>query len=209
MKIAVIDYGLGNMRSVEQALAHLGAQAQLTSAPADLEAADALVLPGDGAFGDGMKGLAGHGLVEPIRALAKTKPLLGICLGLQMFFESSEESPGAVGLGLLKGCSKRFSGPAFGAAGGLKVPHMGWNRLSMARPHPVFEGVADGSHVYFVHSYYVAPADEADVIARSDYGGPFCAVAGRERFVGCQYHPEKSQRAGIRMLRNFLDWAGR
>jgi glutamine amidotransferase len=155
-----------------------------------------------------MAGLRERGLVEPLRAAARAgKPLLGICLGLQLFFESSEESPGVEGLGVLPGVVARFSGAAFGAKSGLKVPHMGWNALALARPHPVLARTPDGACVYFVHSYYVRPAAEGDVLALCDYGGRFCAVAGRGAVVGCQFHPEKSQAVGLRILRDFAAWA--
>lgn len=208
MRVAIIDYGLGNLRSVEKAFVHLGADVRLTERPEDLASAEALVLPGVGAFGDGMTGLAERNLVTPLREAALSgKPLLGVCLGLQLFFESSEESPGVVGLGLLGGVVVKFDGQPFGATGGLKVPHMGWNTLRFPGKHPVFGGIPDAPWVYFVHSFYVRPARRADVIAESDYGGSFCAVAGRDRTVGCQFHPEKSQGVGLKVLENFLAWA--
>jgi glutamine amidotransferase len=210
MRVAIVDYGLGNLRSVTKAFAKLGADAVLTGDPADLDGAAALVLPGVGAFGDGMAGLQQRDLVEPLRAAAKSgKPILGICLGLQLFFEKSSEAPGVPGLGLLAGEVVRFEGPAFGAKGWLKVPHMGWNTLTFARAHPVFQGLPENPWVYFVHSYYVNPAAEADTIATSDYGRRFCAGAGAKRIVGTQFHPEKSQTLGLKMLENFLAWAGR
>jgi glutamine amidotransferase len=208
MQVVIIDYGLGNLRSVQKAFVRLGADAVLTESSERLASADALVLPGVGAFGDGMTGLTQRNLVNPLRdAVMAGKPLLGICLGLQLFFESSEESPGVVGLGLLGGSVVKFDGKAFGAQGGLKVPHMGWNTLRFASQHPVFAGLPESPWVYFVHSYYVKPAQRSDVIAESDYGGTFCAVAGRQRFVGCQFHPEKSQSVGLKVLENFLAWA--
>lgn len=208
MQVAIIDYGLGNLRSVEKAFARLGADAVLAESPERMASAEALVLPGVGAFGDGMAGLAKRNLVEPLReAVMAGKPLLGICLGLQLFFESSNESPGVVGLGLLGGEVVKFDGKAFGAQGGLKVPHMGWNTLRFTAQHPVFAGLPESPWVYFVHSFYVKPARPSDVIAESDYGGAFCAVAGRQRFAGCQFHPEKSQAVGLKVLDNFLAWA--
>lgn len=207
MKVAIVDYGLGNLRSVEKAFAHLGAEAAVTERPADVAGADAVVVPGVGAFGDGMAGLEQRGLCEPIRAFAASgRPVLGICLGLQLFFESSEESPGKQGLGLLQGDSGLFRGEAFGARGGLKVPHMGWNALRFARAHPIFAGLADGAFVYFVHSFFVRPRDSQDTLAWSEYGGRLCAAAGRGNVVGCQFHPEKSQAAGLGILKNFLAW---
>lgn len=208
MHVAIIDYGLGNLRSVQKAFARLGAQSSLAETPEAMASADALVLPGVGAFGDGMVGLTQRNLVTPLRDAAMAgKPLLGICLGLQLFFESSEESPGVVGLGLLGGDVKKFDGKAFGAQGGLKVPHMGWNTLRFASKHPIFAGIPEKPWVYFVHSFYVKPAQRTDVIAESNYGGAFCAVAGRQRFVGCQFHPEKSQTVGLKVLENFMAWA--
>ena len=208
MRITIVDYGLGNLLSVSKAFARLGAEPLLTTRPEDLAQAEALVLPGVGAFGDGMAGLKSRGLVEPLRAaVAAGRPLLGICLGLQLLFEHSGEAPGVPGLGLLRGDVVRFAGRDFGARGGLKVPHMGWNRITLARPHPVFQGLGEGAYVYFVHSYCVAPADAGDVLARADYGGAFCAAAGRDRLVGVQFHPEKSQAVGLKLLENFLAWA--
>jgi glutamine amidotransferase len=207
MKIAVVDSGSGNLRSAVKAFEHLGAESALTDNPSDLAAADALVLPGQGAFGDGMAGLARRGLVEPLREQARAgKPVLGICIGLQLFFERSEESPDMEGLGLLKGEVVRFKGTAFGAPGGLKVPHMGWNALSFPTPHPIFKGLEDGVHVYFVHSYYAKPAETSECLAVSEYSVDFCASAGTGRIVGCQFHPEKSQSVGLKILRNFLVW---
>lgn len=207
MKIAVVDSGSGNLRSAVKAFEHLGAESALTDQPSDLATADALVLPGQGAFGDGMAGLTTRGLVEPLREQARSgKPILGICIGLQLFFERSEESPDVEGLGLLKGDVVRFEGSAFGAAGGLKVPQMGWNTLSFPNPHPIFNGLAEGVYVYFVHSYYARPANPSECVAESEYGVPFCASAGTGRIVGCQFHPEKSQKVGLQILRNFLAW---
>lgn len=208
MQVAIIDYGLGNLRSVEKAFSSLGVEAVLTEEAQQLQSADLLVLPGVGAFGDGMAGLTQRDLVTPIRdQVASGKPLLGICLGLQLFFERSEENPGVEGLGLLEGRVTKFDGEAFGASGGLKVPHMGWNTLRFTGTHPVFAGLPESPWVYFVHSFFVEPANRDDVIAESDYGGSFCAVAGRKRIVGCQFHPEKSQAVGLKVLENFLAWA--
>jgi len=206
MKIAIVNGGSGNLGSALKAFAHLGADAALCDNAAEIALADRIVIPGQGHFGDVMNGLHARGLVEPIRAAAKAGiPVFGICIGLQLFFEKSAEAPGLSGLGLLKGEVQLFSGARYGAAGGLKVPHMGWNALKLARPHPVFDGL-DGTHVYFVHSYFVNPASNADVLAWCDYGLTFCAAAGQDNLVGCQFHPEKSQTAGLRILKNFLEW---
>lgn len=206
MNIAIVNCGSGNLGSALKAFVHLGANAALRDRPEDLDAADALVIPGQGQFGDVMTGLAQRNLIEPIKNAAKAgKPVFGICIGLQLFFEASEESPGIPGLGLLKGTVRLFQGPDFGAAGGLKVPHMGWNALKLSRQHPCMQGL-DGKFVYFVHSYYVAPAQPADAVAWSTYGQVFCAAAGTGNVFGVQFHPEKSQTDGIRILKNFLTW---
>jgi imidazole glycerol-phosphate synthase subunit HisH len=204
MDIAIIDYGIGNLRSVEKALQHLGCDALLTRNPADLAGARKLVLPGVGNFGECVNTMRACGFAEPLLAEVRVgKPLLGICVGLQMLFEGSEESPGTPGLGLLKGKVRRFAGPAFAGPETLKIPQIGWNSLSFPRPHPLFAGLPENSYVYFVHSYHAQAADVADVLAWSDYGGPFCAAAGRGNILGVQFHPEKSQDVGLRILRNF------
>ncbi|MBI3831340.1 MAG: imidazole glycerol phosphate synthase subunit HisH [Planctomycetes bacterium] len=206
MKIAIVDCGSGNLGSALKAFQHLGADAALCERPEELDRADALVLPGQGQFGDVMKGLASRNLVEPIQAAAKAgKTVFGICIGLQLFFETSEESKGVAGLGLLEGSVRFFHGVSYGAKGGLKVPHMGWSPLHLARPHPCLEGL-HGEHVYFVHSYFVLPTQKEDVIAYGEYGRHFCAAAGKGNVVGVQFHPEKSQQAGMRILKNFLAW---
>jgi glutamine amidotransferase len=152
-----------------------------------------------------MAALRAHGFVEPLlEAVAAGKPLLGICVGFQMFFEGSEENPEAAGLGLLQGRVVRFRGPAFEGPDALKVPQIGWNALEPAAPvHPLFAGLAAGSHVYFVHSYCAQPVDAAEVLAWSDYGGRFCAAAGKRNIAGVQFHPEKSQQVGLKILNNF------
>jgi len=206
MKIAIVNCGSGNLGSALKAFQHLGADAALCDQPAQLAAADALVIPGQGRFGDVMKGLAARNLVEPLKAAAAAgKPVFGICIGLQLFFEDSAESPGVQGLGFFKGSCQLFKGPDFGARRSLKVPQMGWNALKVTRPHPVLDGV-DGQHVYFVHSYFVSPAQPADTVAESDYGFAYCAAAGKGNIFGVQFHPEKSQTAGLRIIRNFLNW---
>ena len=206
MKVAIVNGGSGNLGSALKAFVHLGADAALCESPEQIEGAERVVIPGQGHFGDVMQGLAARGLIEPVRAAAQAgKPVFGICIGLQLFFEQSAEAPGVAGLGLLKGEVQLFRGSRYGAASGLKVPHMGWNALKLARPHPVFAGL-DGMHVYFVHSYFVQPAERTDTLAWCEYGLTFCAAAGRDNLVGCQFHPEKSQTAGLRILKNFLDW---
>ncbi|MGD0094395.1 MAG: imidazole glycerol phosphate synthase subunit HisH [Planctomycetota bacterium] len=205
MDIAIIDYGIGNLRSAEKAFQHLGFDAQLTQDPAALGRAKKLVLPGVGAFGQCMAALRARGFSEPLRqASAAGVPLLGICVGLQMFFERSAESPEAQGLGLLQGSIVRFGGPPFKGPGALKIPQIGWNGLEFAAPpHPLFAGIAAGSHVYFVHSFYPKPADDSQVLAWADYGGRFCCAAGKGNLAGVQFHPEKSQAIGLQILANF------
>jgi len=200
MDIAIIDYGVGNLRSAEKAFQHLGFDAALTTDPAALASARKLVLPGVGAFGECMERLREHGFVEPLlKEVSAGKPLLGICVGLQMLFEKSEESPGVPGLGLLKGTVKKFSGPQYGLNGGLKIPQIGWNNLTyppQTPRHPLFAELAPGTHVYFVHSFFAQPDDPAEVLAFSDYGGPFCASAGRGNVMGVQFHPRKKPARG-------------
>lgn len=195
--IAIADYGIGNLGSVTKAFRHAGAQVALTGDADALRRADALVLPGDGAFGATMDEVTRRGL-EPVfrEAVAEGKPLLGICIGMQLLFEESEEHGRHRGLGFLPGRVRRFDG-------GLPVPHMGWNRLRPRRPHALLEGLADGAHVYFVHSYFCDAPDEV-VIASSDYGRDFAAVVGRGNVLGVQFHPEKSQAVGLRMVSNFV-----
>jgi imidazole glycerol-phosphate synthase subunit HisH len=203
MEVTLIDYGFGNLRSVEKALQHAGAGVRLASEPADVERALKLVLPGVGAFGAGMGALNERGLREPIVAAAAAGvPLLGICLGMQLLFERSEEMGEHEGLGLLPGTVVRFQGD------GIRVPHMGWNELEPQREHPLLAGIPAGAHAYFVHSYFCQPAEAGDLIASADYGRPFAAMAGRGNVAGLQFHPEKSQRTGLRILRNFLEWEG-
>ena len=201
MSIAIVDYGMGNLASVAKALKFLGRTAKVTSNPADLARAKALILPGVGAFGEAMRELRRRGLVTPIReSIVAGKPFLGLCLGLQLLFESSEESPGVRGLGLLPGRVRRFPRKK-----GLKVPHMGWNSLEIDRPNPLLRGVPDGSFVYFVHSYFAAPEEKSWVAAHTRYGGSFPSVIwDGGRVWATQFHPEKSQRWGLKILKNFL-----
>lgn len=208
MDIAIIDYGIGNLRSVEKAFQHLGLDARLTADPAELGRAKKMVLPGVGAFGQCLAALRAHGFVEPLRAAAGAGvPLLGICVGLQMLFERSAESPGVEGLGLLPGEIVRFSGPAFQGPGALKIPQIGWNELEFPAPpaptHPLFAGLSPGSHVYFVHSFFPQPAEASAALAWADYGGRFCCAAGKGNIIGVQFHPEKSQNIGLQILANY------
>jgi imidazole glycerol phosphate synthase glutamine amidotransferase subunit len=196
--LALIDYGSGNIHSVINALRHEGADVELISDPARLADADAVVLPGVGAFGDCVRGLQSRGLWEPIAAwLAADKPFLGICVGYQMLFDESEESPGVRGFGFFPGKVKRFTTP------GLKVPQIGWNQLDLT-PNPLWRGLPAQPHVYFVHSYFPDSTDASVITARSTYGETFAAAAARSRVAGVQFHPEKSQAVGLGILRNFI-----
>ena len=196
--IGVVDYGSGNLRSVCKALEASGADARLVTSPAELNAADAIVVPGVGAFADCAANLKATGLWDPLKDwLQAGRPYLGICLGYQLLFESSEESPGVEGLGVLAGRVVRFS------AGALKVPHMGWNTLTALRG-PLYAGLPEATSVYFVHSYYPVPADPALASATCEYGAPFAASVSIGTIHATQFHPEKSQAAGLAILRNFL-----
>jgi imidazole glycerol-phosphate synthase subunit HisH len=200
--LAVIDYGAGNLRSVLHALVYLNApDVRLVQQPSQLEGAKKIILPGVGAFGAGMQQLREQGLVEPLRErLAGGVPYLGICLGMQFLFDESDEMGNHAGLGILPGKVTRFP-----MRPGLKVPHMGWNELQPCRATPLLDGVPTPSYAYFVHSYYCSPANEDDVLVRVDYGEPFTAAVQRDNIYGVQFHPEKSQRTGLRILSNFLE----
>lgn len=201
MNVAVIDYDAGNTLSVIRALEKVGARVNLTPNPEAVADADAVVLPGVGAFGDCMRKLRERGMDEAcLTAYRSGKPFLGVCVGLQILFEGSEESPDVEGLGLLPGRVIRFD------IGDFKVPHMGWNELEVMLDHPVLEGLS-GEAFYFVHSYHPEPAKLSDLLGIADYGGAFCAAAGRENLVAVQFHPEKSSRAGLALYKNFLSWA--
>lgn len=200
--IAIIDYGMGNLRSVSKAIESLGAKCRICTSGKELAAAKKMILPGVGAFGDAMKELQARRLVIPLMEnLAKGKKLLGVCLGLQLFFESSEEAPKVKGLGLLPGKVLRFR------PRDIKVPHMGWNDLITVKKHPLLDGIEPGEYFYFVHSYYAKPASPAAVLAGCGYGKEnFAAVVGNDQIAATQFHPEKSQDAGLRILRNFIRW---
>ncbi len=199
--IAIVDYGMGNLRSVQKGFEKVGHSAEVTNDPAALAAATKIVLPGVGAFEDAMTELRHRELVGPILgAIESGKPFLGICLGLQLLFEVSYENGRHEGLGVLPGEVRRFELPRE-----FSVPHMGWNQLDIRRPAPVFDGLAGGTYVYFVHSYYVAPADPAVIATETDYGGPFCSTVWRDNLFATQFHPEKSQADGLRILRNFAE----
>jgi len=195
--IAIVDYGIGNLGSVTKGFRRAGAEVELSGDPEVLRRASALVLPGDGAFGAAMAEIERRGLTLVLReAIERGTPLLGICIGMQLLFEESEEHGQHRGLGVLPGRVLRFEGD-------LPVPHMGWNTLRARRAHPVLEGVADGAHVYFVHSFYCDAPDDV-VIATSDYGREFPAIVGRGNVLGLQFHPEKSQAVGLWLVENFV-----
>jgi glutamine amidotransferase len=198
--LALIDYGSGNIRSVMNALRREHAHVELISDPARLADADAIVLPGVGAFGDCVRGLQSRGLWEPLAAwLDADKPFLGICVGYQMLFDESEESPGVRGFGFFPGKVKRFSTPGF------KVPQIGWNQLDLTnRSHFLWRGLPANPHVYFVHSFFPEPDDPAIITSRSTYGETFASSAARGRVAAVQFHPEKSQQVGLGILRNFI-----
>jgi glutamine amidotransferase len=204
--IGVIDYEIGNLRSVQKALQRVGGDARLVRTSAELARCDKIVLPGVAAFGHAMQELRSLGLVEPLReALAAGVPYLGFCLGLQLLFEVSYENGEHTGLGIFVGRVARFefASPARGPER-LTVPHMGWNQLHVLRPCALLDGIDDGSYVYFAHSYHVVPEDEGLVVTTTDYGGEFVSSVGRGRIFATQFHPEKSQAVGMRLLANFV-----
>ena len=197
--IVIIDYGMGNLRSVQKAIEHVGHEATITSDPEDVRRGSKVILPGVGAFADAAAELRRTGLGEAFReAVRAGKPCLGVCLGLQLLFDASAEDGEHEGLGLLPGRVERFP-----HVPGLKVPHMGWNTLRALKPAPLLKGLGPGPSVYFVHSYRALPLDPEDVAAESDHGLPFAAMVWRENLMGCQFHPEKSQAVGLAMYANF------
>ncbi|MEZ5301596.1 MAG: imidazole glycerol phosphate synthase subunit HisH [Verrucomicrobiales bacterium] len=202
MKVGIIDYGRGNLRSVQKAVAALGHPAELVTDAAGVAGLDAMIFPGQGAFGECVRALNEHDLFAPIQDwLAAGKPYMGICLGYQLLFAASEESPGTPGFGALPGQVVRFA-----SGGGLKIPQMGWNTLRFADPaDPAWAGLPASPYVYFVHSYYPVPADESAVASYTDYGGEFASSVRRPRLLATQFHPEKSQDVGLAILRNFVE----
>ena len=202
-KLAIIDYGMGNLRSVQKAFEYIGVDAAVTDDPQVILRADGAVLPGVGAFCDCMQNLGDAGLTNAVKEFAASgRPFLGICLGLQLLFERSQEGGSFGGLGILPG-------EVVALPPGRKIPHMGWNTLEIHRPHPVLDGLSlgdDGRHAYFVHSYQLQATDPADVVASTNYGGPVTAVVARDSMIGTQFHPEKSQRFGLALIANFLRW---
>ena len=199
--IGIVDYDIGNLRSVQKAFQHVGGEAVFVRTPEEMARVDALVLPGVGAFGDCVRCLAKSGMWNDVLAWAKSeRPFFGICVGFQMLFESSEEAPGQRGLGVFAGEVKRFT-----SRPGLKIPQIGWNTVTVRQPGlPLLAGIATGDFVYFVHSYYVAPRDAELVALESEYGVPFAAAIACGNLVATQFHPEKSQRAGLQMVKNFV-----
>lgn len=202
--IAVIDYGMGNLRSVQKALEVAGAKARVTCRPEDIKKCDKVVFPGVGAFGDAMKELKRFNLAEAIKdSIRAGKPFLGLCLGMQLLFDKSDEAPGVKGLGVLKGDVKKFK------LKNLKVPHMGWNeivhgRRSTVHDPSILKGVPNDSYMYFVHSYYVRPEDKKSILTTTDYGIKFASGVAKDNIYGLQFHPEKSQDLGLKILRNFV-----
>ncbi|MCC7326689.1 MAG: imidazole glycerol phosphate synthase subunit HisH [Burkholderiales bacterium] len=210
--IVVIDYGMGNLRSVAKALAHVAPDREVvvSADAATIGAAERVVLPGQSAMPDCMQGLRASGLAGVVSEVVRERPFLGICLGLQVLFDASEEGPTAC-LGLLRGRVVRFRDQAMVTPAGvrLKVPHMGWNRVHQAQPHPLWAGIDDGERFYFAHSYYPVPDDPALTAAIVDYPAPFTCAIARANIFATQFHPEKSQRAGLKLLANFVSWNGR
>ena len=202
VKIVIIDYGMGNLRNVQKAFEHIGIAADISSQGQDLLNAAGLVLPGVGAFGDAMDNLRNAGLVDPIQqSVARGKPLIGICLGLQLLFQSSNEMGEHQGLGLLPGHVVRFGDE-------LKVPHIGWNQLDFAEQavsSPLLKGIANHEHAYFVHSYHAVPVDDKCILTTTSYGIDFVSMVQRENVFGAQFHPEKSQEVGLQILHNYAE----
>jgi glutamine amidotransferase len=197
--IVIVDYQMGNLRSVEKAFERVGHPATVSSKADDIARADKIILPGVGAMGDAMAELTKRDLVQPLRdAIQANKPFLGICLGLQLLFDVSHEGGRLPGLGVLEGEVVRFELPRE-----YKVPHMGWNQSRIVRRAPVLDGIGDGTYFYYVHSYYVAPKDPGVVAIETEYGQPFCAMIWRDNLFATQFHPEKSQAQGLRLLENF------
>ncbi|MCB1775390.1 MAG: imidazole glycerol phosphate synthase subunit HisH [Gammaproteobacteria bacterium] len=209
-KIAVIDYGMGNLRSVSKAVEHVAgdAEVRVTDDPAYIAAADRVVFPGQGAARDCMAAIGEHHLNRAILGAAAEKPFLGICMGLQVLMQRSEENGGTGLLGLFGGDVRRFDGRAQGDNGlPLKIPHMGWSQVRQVQPHPLWEGIDDDSRFYFVHSYRVVPEDITLIAATTDYGVRFTSAIARDNLFATQFHPEKSADAGLQLLANFVRWA--
>jgi len=209
--VAVVDYGMGNLRSVSQAVQHVardsGLSVIITSRPEEVRAAERIVLPGQGAMPDCMRELRESGLLESVLEAAASKPLFGVCVGMQMLLDASDEGP-TDGLGLIHGRVVRFelAGQIQPDGSRYKVPQMGWNEVWQAQPHPIWAGVPDGSYFYFVHSYHARPSDARHSVGEADYGGRFTAAIARDNIFATQFHPEKSADQGLALYRNFLAW---
>jgi glutamine amidotransferase len=208
-KIVVVDYGMGNLRSVAQALMHVAPEAEvrISGDPETLRRADRVVLPGQGAMPDCMRSLRESGLLDALMEAARNKPLFGVCVGEQMLFDASEEGDASC-LGLMPGKVVRFQleGQLQPDGSRFKVPQMGWNSVEIRHNHPLWDGVAENSYFYFVHSYYAVPENAPHVLAESVYGAPFCCAAGRDNIFATQFHPEKSASAGLQLYKNFVHW---
>jgi glutamine amidotransferase len=209
MRVAVVDYGMGNLHSVSKAVEHVapGTRVEVTSDPARVSSADRVVFPGQGAMPDCMREMDSRGLRPAVLAAARSRPFLGICIGLQMLFERSDEG-GVGGLAVFPGTVRRFPDSAMVDAEGrkLKVPHMGWNRVKQAKAHPLWSGIEDASRFYFVHSYFPEAGEGDLVTGTTEYGVPFTCAVARDSIFAVQFHPEKSNTAGLRLLANFLNW---
>jgi glutamine amidotransferase len=209
--VAVVDYGMGNLRSVAQAVMHVangtGFEVVVTARPDDVRAAERVVLPGQGAMPDCMRELRDSGLRQSVLEAAAAKPLFGVCVGMQMLLDRSEEGP-SEGLGLIHGEVLKFdlAGRLQSDGSRFKVPQMGWNQVFQTQPHPIWQGVPDASYFYFVHSYYARPSDARHSAGEADYGTRFTAVIARDNIFACQFHPEKSADQGLALYRNFLQW---
>ncbi len=205
--IVIVDYGMGNLRSVEKAIASIGASSVISNDPDAISKADKLVIPGVGAFGDCMKNIRAYGIEDAVKqSIAKGMPVIGICLGMQMLFEDGDENPGVKGLGLMKGSVKGFD-HNLSAGKGLKIPHMGWNIVRQIKKSFLFEGIPDKSYFYFVHSYYPSPVEDVS-IGITDHGIDFTSVIQKDNVVATQFHPEKSQANGLKLLSNFVKYRG-
>lgn len=202
--VAIIDYGMGNLHSISKAVQKVGGDVQVTNDAKRIAAADRVVLPGVGAIRDTMHELQRRDLIDPVRQAMTDKPFLGVCLGMQALLDHSDENDGVDCLGVVPGNVRHFASES--ATDGLKIPHMGWNTVEQPMAHALWEGIADGSRFYFVHSYFVQPADEAVVAGATPYGIRFCAALARDNLFAAQFHPEKSHTAGLKLLENFLSW---
>lgn len=208
--VAVVDYGSSNLRSVSKALTHVagsGHRIIVSGDPEVITSADRIVIPGQGAIEQCMNGIRSGGLEEVLIECLKNKPFLGICMGLQTLMDESEEDGGTPGLGVISGKVMKFPDRAMDENGDLlKIPHMGWNRVTRTKQHPLWNGIESGARFYFVHSYYVKPADDQDISATTEYAVNFTSAIARDNLFAVQFHPEKSQKAGLRLLENFLTW---